>query len=380
MDREHHSAEEGEAIEISCFQEEAAPDQATILQYNALFGNLFSLDKYLKLVQQQNNNITDNNDMYVDSNANSNTNLNSLLGNSNTIMSSDHTHLKREISMTSPKDLTITDDWESVENKMITVTSPNNNTPTGNSKKGKSLLSILGKSKTSTTSPGIALKDHLIVEEVADKPTSLSVGKEVLNKLKTKTNSSNSMTNLVQPDSDELPSFLQHQPSTNSSLLSLIKNNKTNGTGIDTTTATIAIATTAAASTVSMKDSSNNSKLTTITPLKEEKDKQGSDLETKIKKLRQYKEESKSVNNTISIGAELSTDNVSNIEEILVNIEKNMVTKDGFEAMFTEKSKKSNSNELTQANVKKIVETETKKVIDAALTSNKWKEEVSSPY
>ena len=47
LGREHHSSEEGEHLEISCFQEEAG-DQASIQQYHQLFGNLFDFSKYPK--------------------------------------------------------------------------------------------------------------------------------------------------------------------------------------------------------------------------------------------------------------------------------------------------------------------------------------------
>lgn len=60
LGQDHHSADQGEHLELCCYQETASdPGQASIQQYHILFSHLFNFQNYLNLPQIKNKNSTE---------------------------------------------------------------------------------------------------------------------------------------------------------------------------------------------------------------------------------------------------------------------------------------------------------------------------------
>lgn len=396
LGREHHSAEEGEHLEMSCYQEEAS-DQASVQQYHVLFSNMFDYEKYVANTRR------------IRSRPVSQSNLVDLgvIGGPLKRLSSGEDAASINASINAA--LLSSPAMGSGEAKGKTILSFLNSA--NSSGAGGSVGSIVAAPKPSESerssfaSPPVSTTTGLtawLASSASDsvlKPTAVPA------------------TSSAKKDGD-LPSFLNFDPpAKNTNILSMIKGNTSSSVTPVTpitpvaaakTTATEATTTPAAASAavdksakksaskqVLSKEPSEDSLVAAAAASTAKHNKKAEKL------LNTFADDRSDQGSVSSVPKNMSTptaglhsssidlngtpasivSSLADIKQAVRSTAKNAVTKDALDSLKEEvlretKAAQQKSVDQIQVAVKKLVEAEVKKSIEAAFSNNKWKQEV----
>eukprot|EP01038_Epipyxis_sp_PR26KG_P009485 gene9485-12776_t len=431
LGRDHHSAEEGEHLEMSCYQEEAG-DQASIQQYHVLLKNLFDFNSYLNSCSYESNKNDSELLARINSTENRSISLNSLLGSSTNTPKSEpvgRTILSLLNNANNQKSSFISSESDPI---VLTPNSTPNNGINKNNPVGFQISPRLPTPKSTLSSSNLSdqMNNESNVLPVVSSPlVGLTAGKSILNLLNNtsatkanatqsintpsnKTDNSNNNNNnnnnkstssVVGNDKDFLPDFLNFEPVKNTSILQMVQQNGalSNKPPLPSTamTTTPIIGEESkeekqSISKINNNDSTNGTKKTQANDDNSDNNNNNNNNKSQIAAPKVKTNNNNNSNNNsknINISSNEIIENTNNdynnslneIKDIVNTIADKIITKDSINGMKDDINKELKQSQLKTSdqisqNMKKFLEVEVKKSVESLLNNTKWKQELTS--